>query len=33
MAENTFDALLRQALVEANWREWQPAPVGDSGGA
>ena len=24
MAENTFDALLRQALVEANWREWQP---------
>lgn len=24
MAENTFDALLRQALAEANWREWQP---------
>lgn len=24
MAENTFDALLRQALVEANWQEWQP---------
>lgn len=24
MAEKSFDALLRQALLDANWREWQP---------
>ena len=24
MAEKSFDALLRQALLEANWQEWQP---------
>lgn len=24
MAEKSFDAMLRQALLEANWREWQP---------